>query len=162
MALRRVFVDVVADGVAQASGDRAHHLARVVRLREGDQVEVSDLATAWVATVASISGKQVRFTLHDQLPAPTPAPVLDLYLAVIKFPRLEWAIEKATEIGVRSIIPVASEYSDGGLIKAAPKKLDRWRKIVEEAAQQARRLASPHIEQPIPLADALTRPADAR
>ncbi|MDA0207113.1 MAG: RsmE family RNA methyltransferase [Acidobacteria bacterium] len=162
MALRRVFVDSVIDGRAIATGARAHHLARVVRMKAGETVEVSDGVEAWTAVAESIDPRQVVFTTIDVLAPPPAAAGLELHLALIKLPRFEWALEKATELGVAAIVPVAAERSDGGLIKAAPKRVERWARIAEEAAQQSRRLAAPSVETPLTLAEALQRPAAVR
>lgn len=162
MALRRVFVDSVDEGRAVADGPRAHHLARVVRMKVGETVEVSDGAQAWTAVAASISPREVVFKTIEPLPAPAAAPGLELHLALIKLPRFEWAVEKATELGVAAIVPITAERSDGGLVKGAPKRVERWERIAEEAAQQSRRLASPVIEAPLTLEQALRRPAALR
>jgi 16S rRNA (uracil1498-N3)-methyltransferase len=162
MVLRRVFVDSVDSGRAIALGARAHHLARVVRMKAGEAVEVSDGVQAWTAVAESIGPREVVFTTVQLLPAPRPAPRLELHLALIKLPRFEWALEKATELGVSTIVPVAAERSDGGLIKAGAKRVERWERIAEEAAQQSRRLAAPAIETPLTLAEALQRPATVR
>ena len=162
MAPRRVFVDNVSDGRAIASGARAHHLARVARLKPGETVEVSDGAQAWTAVAASIDPRQVVFTTIELLPAPPALARLELHLALIKLPRFEWAVEKATELGVSAIVPVAAERSDGGLIKGAAKRIERWERIAEEAAQQSRRLSTPAVEAPATLAEALGRNADLR
>ena len=148
MALRRVFVDSIEAGEALARGSRAHHLARVVRLDLGEQVEVSDQERAYRAVTESCSPREVRFRLEEQLPDPIPTPRLDAGLAVIKFPRFEWAIEKLTELGVQTIIPVVAERSDARLVAAAPKRLVGWRSVAWEAAQQSRRLAAPSVEPP--------------
>ena len=162
MALRRVFVDSIRAGRAFATGPRAHHLARVVRLRQGEQVEVSDGSQAWLAVAESIDPGSVVFSTLEAVPADPPAPQLELHLALIKFPRLEWAIEKATELGVATIVPVAAERSDGSLVKTASRRVERWERIAEEAAQQARRLAAPVIAEPCSFGDALDRSADVR
>jgi 16S rRNA (uracil1498-N3)-methyltransferase len=162
MALRRVFVDWLAEGRAGVEGARAHHLSRVVRLKKGEQVEVSDRESLFEAEVEAASAKEVRFRLTRALPVSKPAAVLEVGLAVIKFPRFELAVEKLTELGVATIVPVAAERSDRGLVQAAAKRLDRWRTIAEEAAQQSRRLAPPEILEPLSLAEALARPADLR
>jgi 16S rRNA (uracil1498-N3)-methyltransferase len=162
MALRRVFVDSVGGGRGVALGARAHHLARVVRLKAGEAVEISDGAQAWTAVAESISPREVVFRTGEQLPTPAATVRLELHLALIKLPRFEWAVEKATELGVSTIVPVAAERSDGGLVKAAPKRVERWERIAEEAAQQSRRLGPPAIESPMGLAEALSRPAAAR
>jgi 16S rRNA (uracil1498-N3)-methyltransferase len=87
---------------------------------------------------------------------------VEVHLAIIKFPRFELAVEKLTELGVAAIVPVAAERSDRGLVRAAEKRMERWRAIAEEAAQQSRRLAPPEILMPLSLGDALTRPVIQR
>ena len=150
MALRRVFVDTIEAGEALARGSRAHHLARVVRLNLGERVEVSDQERAYRAVTEACSPREVRFRLEERLPDPVHEPRMDAGLALIKFSRFEWAIEKLTELGVRSIIPVVAERSDARLVAAASKRLVRWRRVASEAAQQSRRLAAPAVEPPRP------------
>lgn len=162
MALRRVFVDSLEDGRAVAQGARAHHLARVVRMKAGEKVEISDGVEAWTAVAESIGPREVVFATEELLPAPRPTPRLNLYLALIKLPRFEWAVEKATELGVATIVPVEAERSDGGLLKGAPKRVERWERIAEEAAQQSRRLTAPTVAMPTTLGEALQRPAERR
>ena len=148
MALRRVFVDTIEDGEATARGNRAHHLARVARLRPGERVEVSDQTKAFRAVVAECSPTEVRFRVEEALPEPTRMPRLEAALSIVKFPRFEWAIEKLTELGVHCIIPVVAARSDSRLVSSAPKRLARWRRIAFEAAQQSRRLAAPAVHPP--------------
>ena len=162
MALRRVYVDWLADGRAGVEGARAHHLARVVRLKPGERVEVSDRERLFEAEVEAASGKEVVFHLDRALSAPKSSVRLEVHLAVIKFPRFEWALEKLTELGVAAIVPIAADRSDRGLIQAAAKRLARWQAVAEEAAQQSRRLAPPEITAPLTITDALARPARLR
>ena len=162
MAARMVYVDEIADGRAVATGERARHLSRVVRLQSGEPAEVSDFRSAWKARAATVEPQLVTFELNEELPPEPPRPRIELALAVIKFARFEWAVEKAAELGADAVIPVVAERSDGGLVKAAARRADRWAKIAEEAAQQARRRRPPHVSAPIPLANALAREADAR
>jgi len=162
MALRRVLADAADGERAYAEGPRAHHLARVARLEPGERVEVSDSTRAWEATVESVSGEEVVFLLGEELEGPERGAAVELHLAVIKFPRFELAVEKATELGVDTIVPVAAGRSDGGLIRAAVKRAERWRRVAEEAAQQSRRLAPPEITAPLSFAEALARPAERR
>ena len=67
----------------------------------------------------------------------------------MKFDRFEWCLEKATELGASTIIPLAAARTDKPLVAAAPKRLARWEKIVLESAQQSRRLAPPILRQPL-------------
>lgn len=156
MALRRVFVERVEGGEAVATGSAAHHLARVARLRVGERVEISDQVRAYRAVAEACSRNEVRFRIEEPLPPPVPAPALHAALAIIRFSRFEWAIEKLTELGVSSVTPVAAARSDSALCAAAAKRVARWRRIAFEAAQQSRRLAAPLVRPPARL-DEFTR-----
>ena len=151
MALRRVFVDRIEGSEALATGRTAHHLARSARLRPGETVEVSDQSAAYRAITAGCSPTEVRFRIVEPLPAADPAVTLDAALAIIKFPRFDWAVEKLTEFGVRSVIPIVAARSDAKLVAAAGKRAERWRRIAFEAAQQARCLAAPTVKPPVSL-----------
>ena len=149
MALRRVFVDRVGDSEAQVEGSAAHHLARVVRLREGEEVELSDGRRLFRARVAKASPRRVEFAIEEDMAAPASGPDVTLQLAVLQFSRLEWALEKATELGVMRVVPVVAARSETHLVKAAPKRLERWKRIAEQAAQQSRRMSAPVIEEAV-------------
>ena len=115
----------------------------------------------FLAAVNCSTGEEVEFESRETLAQPASAPRIVLMMAVIKFARLEWAIEKATELGVSSIVPVAAARCEARLIQAGGKRRGRWQRIAEEAAQQSRRLAPPSIEPPMPLIEALPK-HDAR
>jgi 16S rRNA (uracil1498-N3)-methyltransferase len=72
-----------------------------------------------------------------------PSLQIHLLLSIVKFDRFEWCLEKATELGVTEITPLASARTDKALIAAAGKRRSRWEKILLESAQQARRLRPP-------------------
>jgi 16S rRNA (uracil1498-N3)-methyltransferase len=75
-----------------------------------------------------------------------------LVVAVYKFDHMEWAIEKATELGVAALAPVIAQRTEKHLAQAAEKRAERWRRIAHEAAQQSRRSDVPVIHNPTPLA----------
>ena len=157
MALRRVFVESIRGTRTRVRGPRAHHLRRVVRLRVGELVEISDHQRLFLAAVSRSTGEEVEFEIRESLAQPASAPSIVLMMAVIKFARLEWTIEKATELGVSSIVPVAADRCEARLIQAAGQRRERWLRIAEEAAQQSRRLAPPSIEPPMPLLEAFPK-----
>jgi 16S rRNA (uracil1498-N3)-methyltransferase len=140
---RRFFVDAFQGGIASLRGDGAHHLGRVLRAEVGQMFELSDGKTVWLGRVESIGKEIVEFALLEQLTAPAERLHLTLLLAIVKFDRFEWALEKATELGVNEIVPLSAARSEKGLIAAAEKRAQRWEKILLESAQQARRLAPP-------------------
>jgi 16S rRNA (uracil1498-N3)-methyltransferase len=76
-------------------------------------------------------------------------------LAVFKFDRMEWAIEKCTELNVTTIVPVIARRTEKHLALAADKRVERWRRIAREAAEQSRRIAPPEIADPVKLKEAL-------
>jgi 16S rRNA (uracil1498-N3)-methyltransferase len=74
-------------------------------------------------------------------------------MSIFKFDHMEWAIEKAVELGVGSIVPVITKRTEKHLAQAAAKRVERWRRIVHEASQQSRRSDVPSIMGPVKLAD---------
>lgn len=155
MARRRFFVDRVCGETALLDGEAAEHLRRVLRAEPGRQYELSDNHSVYLAEIEALQKTAVRFRILERL-AVAPLPVrLTLLASLVKFERFEWAIEKATELGVERIIPVAAARSEKGLEQAAGKRLDRWRRIALESSQQSRRAALPAIEAPLRFQNAL-------
>ena len=144
---RRFFVDEFNAGSAILRGEAAHHLGRVLRAETGQLYELSDGQSVWLARTESVGRDEVQFSLVEPLPAPVAPVRAELLLAIVKFDRFEWALEKATELGVDEIVPLAAERSERGLIAAAGKRAGRWKRILAESAQQARRLRIPALRE---------------
>jgi 16S rRNA (uracil1498-N3)-methyltransferase len=102
----------------------------------------------------------VRLNLVAELQADPALPVT-VMLAVYKFDRMEWAIEKATELGVAAIAPVFARRTEKHLAQAAARRADRWRRIAREASQQARRSDVPLLQDPLPLALRVQAPSSS-
>jgi len=107
-----------------------------------------------------VSPNEVRFNLVTEVQADPALPVT-LVVAVYKFDHMEWAIEKATELGVAALAPVIAQRTEKHLAQAAEKRAERWRRIAHEAAQQSRRADVPLIYQPTPLASRIRESSDA-
>jgi 16S rRNA (uracil1498-N3)-methyltransferase len=142
---RRFFVEQFDGERALVGGDKAHHLGRVLRAQPGQMYELSDGSSVRLGRVESVGRDRVEFALLEELPANEPSLSITLLVAVVKFDSFEWAIEKATELGVSSIIPLAAARSEKGLLAAAKKRSERWQKIILEAAQQSRRVRLPEL-----------------
>jgi 16S rRNA (uracil1498-N3)-methyltransferase len=155
MARRRFFVDQVRKGLAEITGENAHHLTRVLRVEVGQKFEITDNERAWLATVETARKDLVRFHVLEELSPGPELPPITLYLSLIKFERFEWAVEKATELGVSRIVPVEANRSEPGLFAGAHKRVERWRRIARESSEQSRRLRVPEIGQPMRLLDVL-------
>ncbi len=100
MARRRFFVNAVEEGRAELRGEEAHHLARVLRAEAGQQYEISDGQQVYLAEIREANKDVVRFQVLEPLESPPPSQALTLYMALIKFDRLEWAIYGAIATGL--------------------------------------------------------------
>jgi 16S rRNA (uracil1498-N3)-methyltransferase len=158
MSLRRVFVQNLTGPRVAVEGEKARHLSRVIRLCRGEVVEVSDSRRVFVAAVSRSSSSLVEFELREERTPQPESARLTLALAVFKFARLEWVLEKAAELGAGAIVPVAAARSDPRLVEAAVRRRERWQRIADEASSQARRLGPPEVAPPCGLSQFLARP----
>jgi len=162
MARRLFFVPKVRNGKADLEGEDARHLRRVLRAQPGQKYELSDNEQLYLAEIDTIGKDVVSFHIIETLQPAQPPLRLTLLTALIKFDRLEWILEKATELGVETIIPFESARSEAGLERAAVKRLERWRRIVLESSQQCRRVTMPEISEPTGFEEALNVEATHR
>lgn len=139
---------------AALTGDQAVHLARVLRAQPGQLFDVVAGGYLHRAEVIAVTPDRVDFVLHEELESEAALP-LHLLLAVFKFDHFEWAIEKATELGVAEITPILARRTEKHLGQAAEKRVERWRRIAHEAAQQSRRTSPPKMNNPAALKSAL-------
>jgi len=98
-------------------------LTRVLRVEVGQKFEISDNRRVWLAEVGVARKNVVEFTVLEELAAGDQPAETTLYLALIKFERFEWAVEKATELGVTRIVPVQAQRSERGLEEGARKRV---------------------------------------
>lgn len=155
MTRRRWIADEFSPHSAALTGTNAAHLARTLRARVGQEFDIACGERVYRATVSSVDDQRVEFALGEEVSAGSEVVPVILLLAVFKFDRMEWAIEKCTELNVTSIVPVIARRTEKHLAQAAEKRAERWRRIAHEAAQQSRRLAAPEIASPQKLADVL-------
>ncbi len=155
MTRRRWIADEFSADRAALTGAHSAHLARTLRARVGQEFEVACGEQVRLAVVTSVGDERVEFALGAEIAADAAVPVT-LLLAVFKFDRMEWAIEKCTELNVTRVIPVIARRTEKHLAQAAAKRAERWRRIAREASQQSRRAAPPEIADPAKLPDTLT------
>ena len=161
MTRRRWIADEFSNTHAALTGAHADHLIRVLRARPGQQFDIATGPIVRRGRIVTIGDNRVEFELAEEISA-SPILALTLFLAIFKFDRLEWAIEKSTELGVSQIIPVIARRTDAHLAVASVKRADRWRRIALQAAEQSRRATPPEIAVPIKLQEAVTQPAALR
>ena len=153
MTRRRWIADSWDEHSAKLTGAQAAHLARVLRAQVGMQFDIVAGDRVRRGSIVEISDLIIEFALGEEIDVDPALPVT-LLLAVFKFDRLEWAIEKATELGIERIVPVIARRTEKHLAHAAATRVERWRRIAREAAQQSRRSNMLEISDPMPVKDA--------
>jgi len=148
--MQRLFVARIKDSIS-LSAEQLHYLRSVLRLQNGAEIEIFDGRGARRAAV--LEGDALR--VSEPLPE-VPARALDVVLvqALAKGEKMDLVVQKATELGASRIVPLASERA---VVKLQPgaAKLDRWRRIAQEAARQCGRADVPRIDEPCRLAEVL-------
>jgi 16S rRNA (uracil1498-N3)-methyltransferase len=153
MTRRRWIADEVSGNQATLTGEHADHLVRVLRAQVGQEFDIAAGAVVRRGRIVNIQPGQVEFELGEDVPVAT-RPKITLLLAIFKFDRMEWAIEKCTELGVSRIVPVIARRTDAHLASAAARRCERWGRLALQAAEQSRRAAPPEIDTPIKLQEA--------
>jgi 16S rRNA (uracil1498-N3)-methyltransferase len=154
MTRRRWIADEFSEHHAGLLGQNAAHLVRVLRARVGQEYDIVCGDVVRLGTIVSVCDARVEFALGDAVSAKSEREIV-LLMAIYKFDRLEWAIEKCTELGATRIIPVIARRTESHLAAAAAKRVERWRRIAHEAAQQSRRQRPPQIDEAVKLKSAL-------
>ncbi len=147
MTRRRWIADEAAGNTAALTGEHASHLSRVLRAKVGQEFDIAVDGRVRRGTITSVSDKRVELSLGEEQDAGL-GPQLTLVLSIFKFDRMEWAIEKCTEIGVSRIVPLVARRTDAHLAAAAVKRRERWERIARQASEQSRRVVPPEITAP--------------
>jgi 16S rRNA (uracil1498-N3)-methyltransferase len=161
MTRRRWIADEVSENQATLVGSHAEHLSRVLRARVGQQFDIAAGDKVRRGRITLIQSDRVEFELGEIIPIPSP-PHITLALSIFKFDRMEWAIEKCTELGVARIVPVIAGRTEAHLAAASAKRVERWLRIVRQAAEQSRRASPPQVSPPIKFKEALGLPGSIR
>ena len=135
----------------------AQQARTVLRLRNGDVVTLlDDSGDAWPVTLHEVARERVTGHLGTPYPVATePTHHVILYQALIKAAKFEVVVQKGTEIGISSFVPLITARSVSGLEEASAQKIGRWRTIATEAAEQSERGHIPTISAPQSLATVL-------
>lgn len=161
MTRRRWIADEVSENRAALTGEHARHLSQVLRAQVGQEFDISTGAIVRRGKISTVHSDRVEFDLGEVVEHSSVTPIT-LALSIFKFDRMEWAIEKCTELGVSTIIPVIAARTDSHLAAAAEKRVERWRRIAKQASEQSRRVSAPDITAPLKPKELLATLADLR
>jgi 16S rRNA (uracil1498-N3)-methyltransferase len=161
MTRRRWIADEISDNHAALTGAHARHLVQVLRAQVGQEFDISTGAEVRRGRVSGVHADRVEFELGEVV-AHAAQSAITVALSIFKFDRMEWAIEKCTELGVERIVPVIAGRTESHLAAAAPRRVERWQRIARQSAEQSRRVSPPGISAPAKFDDLVAIPADFR
>ncbi|MBP2072710.1 16S rRNA (uracil(1498)-N(3))-methyltransferase [Thermoanaerobacterium butyriciformans] len=157
--MRKFFVknEDIKDGIARINGDDAHHIINVLRFKIGTKLIISNGKNQYVVSVIDIENSSVILKIIEEYNQVVESPVnITLYQGLPKSDKMDLIIQKCTEIGIKKIVPVETEFST---IKIKEKniynKISRWKKISLEASKQSGRSIVPDVLMPVGFKDAL-------
>jgi 16S rRNA (uracil1498-N3)-methyltransferase len=147
--LHRFFAERTGENRVRLLPEEARHAVTVLRLKEGDAVQIILEENLYSAEIVSVQDG-VWAELEGVLPSPEPSVRVTLVQGLPKADKMDWIVQKATELGVSRIIPIAMERSVVRLSEAdGRKKTERWQKISREAGKQCGRCFLPEICLPL-------------
>ena len=156
--------DAITGSTIRLVGDLLHHLRDSLRLHPGDSLTLNDgCGTRYRVEVTHVTSQAIDCRIIDQHadPARKVSPIV-LGQALIKGDKMDWIFQKATELGVDTIVPVHSTHS---VIRPRPERLEhqrsRWERIARDAAQQSERWTIPTVADPVDLAQICRQYASA-
>ena len=149
--MHRFFADErgIVENIAYLNAEDAGHALRVLRLENGDEVELVCAPARYLAEIDSTEGGEVRLRVTEKLRDTEAQTRVTLYQGLPKADKMEWIVQKSTELGAAAIAPVAMIRSVVKLEgKDAAKKTERWQKIAREAVKQCARVNAPEVKMP--------------
>ena len=142
--MRRLLLpDIDASAEIRIGGEKAHYLSTVLRFREGEELILFDgRGASYRARITRMTKREVRAEILGIAQADAESP-LDICLiqGLLKGDKMDFVVQKTTELGVKEIIPAVTGRSQS----RDTRKVPRWRKIAEEASQQCGRTTVPHV-----------------
>lgn len=156
--MHRFFIPRPFKQEMQITGRDAHHIIDVLRMEPGGMLQVvADDGISFVGEITAVTANTVTVVAREILrDSHEPDVAISLYQGLAKGDKMELVIQKAVEIGVTDIFPVAMDHSVVVLeASKAGKKVERWQKIAEAAAKQSKRDIIPTVHQVMPLGQAL-------
>ena len=155
MEVRRIFVDKLKmrNGLALLTGPPHKYVTQVLRRGVGDRIDLLDgKGYLYRCNINSIRSKEIFLQVVDVIHNPEEKrPKVTLFVSPIKGPRMDWLVEKVTELGVDTIAPTLFKRTIIKVDEKEKAKADRWRRIAVEASRQCGRFTIPEVAEPMPL-----------
>jgi len=153
--------DMINDGKIFIKGEDVEHIYKVLRLRAGDTIAVSDgKSSEYICRISTLDKKLVTCDIVEKNNITTEPPLrVHLYQGIPKAAKMDLIVQKCTELGIDEIVPVETERI---VVKSRhdrefDNKLTRWRRIAEEASKQSNRGRIPKVSDPVKYSDVIER-----
>jgi len=146
-----IAIERIKDGKATISGPDYKHIVRVLRLKPGDDIILFDESgTEYKGSIIGIDTKEVTVEVEESRRVETESRLnTTLLQGIPKGEKMDFIVQKATELGVKYIVPVVSKRVVIDVSEKEQKKLSRWQRIANEAQKQCLRPSTPIILKPI-------------
>ncbi len=137
---------------------QAHQIARVLRLRAGEEIVLvpadGNEPAEWLVRLEAVEARAVQGTVIAERPGLNePRCAVTLVPALLKGERFDWLLQKATELGVAAVQPIITQRTVRKVDQADRAAIERWRRIVTEAAEQSGRARIPDVSAPTALGE---------
>lgn len=156
MSLKRLFIDdrLLPGSELRLDDEASRYLVRVLRLKSGDTVNVFNGEDGeWTATIERVQKHRATLVVHDEVSCDAESPLhIHLVQGISRGERMDFVVQKATELGVWRISPVLTDH---GVVrfddKRAARRCKHWRRVAESACEQSGRIRPPVVDEPLPL-----------
>ena len=153
----RIFVDEIYMPVVEVLGEEFHHAVRVVRVKQGEEVEMFDKKGKMsLGTIHTIDPHRVIIRVGAPVPSRESKLAIHLAMAIVQLEKFELVLQKATELGVQTIIPLVTDRIELRKERYLG-KMERWERIIFEAVKQSGRAVIPTLESPAPFTQIVER-----
>lgn len=160
MEVRRIYVDKLKmkNGMVLITGPNCKYICSVLRKNTGDRIDLMDgKGYLYRCVINGTKGKEIYLQVMDAVHHPEEKrSKVTLLVSPIKGPRMDWLVEKATELGVERILPTIFRRTVVKFQNGEAEKCERWQRIMVEASRQSGRFSVPEITQPTPLRGVLS------
>ena len=150
---RRRFFAEIKNGEAIVKGEEAYHLSVVLRLGEGDEVELLTKEGIWIGRIVKVSRGRVRVSLVERKKVEILPYEVFLFQGITKGRRIDWLVQKASELGCKAFYPMITRYTV--VSELGSEKLERWRRIAREASKQCGRQDVMDVKSPLSFNEAI-------
>lgn len=149
--MRRLFLPSIGPGEIKITGEKAHYLFTVLRCKKGEELILFDSRGASYRTaIKAMSKKEVLVEVVGDVPSDTESPLnIILIQGLLKGEKMDLVVQKTTELGLKEIVPTVTERSQ----VRETRKVERWKRIAEDASRQCGRTDIPLIHETVSFAD---------